>query len=138
MRKNSPHSVETLAVLDIQLVVFFLQTLDDALSQNRDSLNDLNEQLKQRIKDLEIISRNSDIECTGEFASDIEEYLGFNSTLDLFKKAMQQKYNEKGFDEDLDKIRADIETTENFISKAEDADNKVKKALVSFLNARGA
>jgi hypothetical protein len=51
---------------------------------------------------------------------------------------MQQKYNEKGFDEDLDKIRADIETTENFISKAEDADNKVKKALVSFLNARGA
>ena len=91
-----------------------------------------------RIRDLTIVSRHSDIDCTVDFASDIEEFFGVNSTLDLYNKALQQKYLEKGFDEDLDKIRADIETTESFITKADDADKRVKQELVAFLNTRGA
>ena len=74
VRNNLPQSVQTLAELDIQLVVLFLQTLDESLSQNRQRLRELKAEEAERVEDLQKLVRYSDIECSEDFGSDLEDF----------------------------------------------------------------
>ena len=49
VKNNLPQSVQTLADLDIQLVVLFLQTLDESLSQNKQRLQELRVEEAERV-----------------------------------------------------------------------------------------
>ena len=136
VKNNLPQSVQTLADLDIQLVVLFLQTLDESLSQNKQRLQELRIEEAERVEDLQKLVRYSDIECSDDFASDLEDFYQVSSTVDLYQQAMSHRQLEKGFDADLDGIRSEIGTTETFVQKAEDGDLKIKKRLVEYLNSQ--
>ena len=136
VRNNLPNSVETLADLDIQLLVLFLQTLDESLSQNGQRLKELREEEKERVEDLKKLVRHSDIECSEDFASDLEDFYLVSSTVELYQLAIGQRQLEKGFDAELDGIRSEIETTAAFLQKAKDGDLRIKKHLVDYLNSQ--
>ena len=118
--------MQTLADLDIQLLVLFLQTLDESLSQNKQRLLELRAEEAERAQDLQKLVRYSDIECSDDFASDLEDFYQVSSTVDLYQQAMSHRQLEKGFDAELDGIRSEIDTTETFIQKAEDGDKRIK------------
>ena len=126
VRNNLPQSVQTLADLDIQVLVLFLQTLDESLSQNKQRLIELRAEEAERAQDLQKLVRFSDIECSDDFASDLEDFYQVSSTVDLYQQAMSHRQLEKGFDAELDGIRSEIDTTETFIQKAEDGDKRIK------------
>ena len=136
VRNNLPQSVQTLADLDIQLVVLFLQTLDEAVSQNQQRLQELRLEEMERVEDLKKLVRHADIECSEDFASDLEDFYQVSSTVDLYQQAMSHRQLEKGFDAELDGIRSEIDTTEKFIKMAEDGDKRIKKHLVDYLNSQ--
>jgi len=79
-----PGSIQIIADLDIQLAVFFLKTLDDALDQNNQRLNDLLKEENNRINELMQNIKNADIDCTDDFATDLEEFYGVQSTINLY------------------------------------------------------
>ena len=136
VRDNLPQSVRVLADIDLQLLVFFLTTLDDSKVQNGERLKELQKEERDRKDDLYKVHKHSDFECSEQFADDLSDFYGMDCTNSLYQHAIKEKFNEKGFDEELDRILTDIKTTTNFLNKATDCESRAKSEIVSYLNSR--
>lgn len=84
VRDNLPQSVKVLADIDLQLLVFFLTTLDDSKVQNVERLKELQKEERDRKDDLYKVHKHSDFECSEQFADDLSDFYGMDCTNSLY------------------------------------------------------
>ena len=71
-------AVKVITEVDIQLLVFFLESLDESETANLDQLKDLKASQIERLDYLKDMRESTDIEISSDFENDLIDYLGRN------------------------------------------------------------
>ena len=110
-----------------------MQIIDTGIKSNEEQVTYFKENEKQRIKDVLTVHKVKKIECDEDFAKDLEDF--FNAERkNIHNAIIAHRIEGQGFDQELDDIRKDIKTTEEFIYKLKKGKEIIAKQIVSYLN----